>query len=277
MASALGDFLVTSRSRIRPEDVGLREGGRRRVPGLRREEVAQLAGVSVDYYIRLEQGRETSPSPAVAESISRALRLDEYGSAHLYRLAGLTPPRADDTLETVDANLLALLSDWDRHPAIVLGTAFDVLAANALGEALFLGFPGTRNLLESVFLVPAARELYPDWSDVAENTVAGFRLLHAAQPSHPRIQQVLGRLTAESAEFRAMWADHLARGRRMPTKRFRHPGLGVFELAVETFDVRSAPGQELVLYRAAPGSAAEAALNRLAAGSAPAPEPSPDR
>jgi transcriptional regulator with XRE-family HTH domain len=265
--TALGEYLSARRAQVTPELIGLPTHGVRRVPGLRREEVAMAAGMSVDYYIRLEQGRETGPSPAVADGIGRALRLDEYGLAHLYRLAGLTPRRAAITDEEVDPDLAALLSDWAEHPAIVLGHAFDVLAANPLGEALFLGFPSTRNLIESIFLDPAARDLYVDWADVAANTVAGFRLLDAAQPDDPRIREVRARLEAGSSVFRTMWADHLARGRRLRSKRFRHPLAGELELQIQTFDVRAAPGQELVVYRAEPGSEASAALAALRASS----------
>ncbi|WP_233551366.1 helix-turn-helix domain-containing protein [Amnibacterium setariae] len=249
MPSALGEFLQAARDRVRPADVGLSEGERRRVPGLRREEVAMLAGVSVDYYMRLEQGRETAPSGAVAAGVGRALRLDEHGLGHLYRLAGLTPPRAGATDERVEDDLLGLLGDWRAHPAFVLGQAFDVLAANPLAEALFLGFPGTRNLLESTFLVPEMRGLYSDWDVVARNTVAGFRILHAAQPADDRIRRVLDRVGAD-ADFRAMWADRLVVGRRLESKTFHHPHGGEIDLRIQTFDVRAAPGQELVVYRA---------------------------
>jgi transcriptional regulator with XRE-family HTH domain len=250
MPSALGEFLQAARDRVRPEDVGLSEGERRRVPGLRREEVAMLAGVSVDYYMRLEQGRETSPSGAVAAGVGRALRLDEHGLGHLYRLAGLTPPRAAITEERVESDLLGLLNDWRAHPAFVLGQAFDILATNTLAESLFLGFPITRNLLESTFLVPEMRGLYSDWEVVARNTVAGFRILHAAQPADARIGRVFERVSGASAEFREMWADHLAVGRRLVSKTFHHPIGGRIELRIQTFDVRAEPGQELVVYRA---------------------------
>ncbi|GAA1325482.1 helix-turn-helix transcriptional regulator [Pseudonocardia xinjiangensis] len=222
-----------------------------------------LAGVSVDYYVRLEQGREQSPSPQVAQAIGRALRLDEHGLAHLYRLAGLTPLRTASTASAVDPQLAALIDEWPEHPAIVLGHAFDVIATNSLGEALFLGFPSTRNLLESTFLEPATRALYTDWEIVATSSVAGFRLLEAAQPDDPRIRQVRDGLLASDTEFAAMWTDHEVRGRRMTTKRFRHPVAGDLELHIQTFDVRSAPGQELVIYRAEPGSPSASALGKL--------------
>lgn len=269
MPSPLGEFLILRRSRVQPADVGLRSNGRRRVPGLRREEVAQLADVSVDYYTRLEQGREASPSPQVAAAIGTALMLDEHALAHLYRLAGLTPPRAVPTAAAVDPQLAAFLNEWTDHPAFVLGQAFDVLAANPLAEALFLGFGPTGNLLESMFLDPAAAVLYRDWDTVAASMVASFRLLEAAQPREPRIVEVRGRLLAADARFAALWTGAEVRGGRLTSKRFRHPEAGDLELHLQAFDVRAAPGQELVVYRAERGSVSNDALKVLQAALRP--------
>lgn len=263
MTSPLGEFLKSSRDRVSPSVAGFQVTARRRVAGLRREEVAQLAGVSADYYTRLEQGRERSPSPQVVEAIGRVLLLDEHGLIHLYRLAGLTPTRSAVTTGQVDPGLLAMIHEWQEHPALVLGPAFDVAAANPLAEALFLGFPPRRNLIESIFLDPASRELYRDWHEIASNTVAGFRLLYAAQPEDAHIRKVLTALEDGGDEFSAMWANHLARGRRLPFKRFLHPQAGALELQIHAFDVRAAAGQELVVYRAVPGTADAAALALL--------------
>ncbi len=265
MASELGEFLRSNRQRIGPDDVNLPSGTRRRVPGLRREEVALLSDVSVDYYMRLEQGRETSPSPQVADAISRALKLDDHARSHLYRLAGLAPQRVDPTDEHVDPDLLALMQAWPDQPAICLGRAFDVLATNQLGHALFGGFAYSRNLLESIFLDPAARQFYADWRDVAEYTAAGFRLLSGAEPDDARLREVLASLLHGSADFREIWNDRLARGRRLTEKTFCHPDVGMMTLRVQAFDVRSSPGQELVVYRAEPGTASAEALERLRA------------
>ncbi|WP_431246505.1 helix-turn-helix transcriptional regulator [Leifsonia xyli] len=265
MPSPLGEFLAHSRSRVDPSALGITTGGRRRVPGLRREEVAARADVSVDYYTRLEQGREVSPSPAVAESIGRALALDEHGIAHLYRLAGLTPMRGKSTPSTVDPRLHALLMEWREHPALILGHAFDVLDTNPLGEALFLGFPQSRNMLESLFVDPVARSLYVDWEQIADSTIAGFRLLESAQPRDPRIAELRDGLLAASPEFRSYWNEHRVQGRRLETKRFRHPLVGDLTLNIHSFDVRSTPGQELVVYRAEPGTVSARRLGRLRA------------
>ncbi|MFI2362486.1 helix-turn-helix transcriptional regulator [Promicromonospora sp. NPDC019610] len=254
-ASPLGDFLRGRRDRLTPEALGLPVYGRRRVAGLRREEVAMLTGVSVDYYVRLEQGREVSPSPQVLDSLGEVLRLDDDGRQHLYRLAGLSPrPLPPAPVEEVDAALLELLLSWPASPALVLGRAYDVLAANPLGEALFGGFPFSRNLTRAVFLDPGARLLYPDWHLVAENAVAGLRLADGLLPGDPRIRAVVDELRVKSPDFVALWDRHDARGKRLDTKRFRHPEVGPLELRVHVFAVRGAPGQELVVYHAPAGS-----------------------
>ncbi len=264
MSTALGEFLRSRRGQVSPTRVGLPAAGRRRVSGLRREEVATLADVSVDYYVRLEQGRERHPSPQVLDALGDVLQLDEDGRLHLYRLVGLVPrPAAAGGGEQVSRQLVALMDAWPDTPALVLGRAYDVLAGNDLGHALFRGFPAGRNLLHAVFLDPEARRFYVDWDESAVNTVAGFRLLHGAASGDPRIRAVLAEVGRASAEFRALWARHEARGKRSEVKRFRHPEVGVLELEMEAFDVRSAPGQQLVVYQAGPGTPGAAALARL--------------
>lgn len=266
MVSSLGQFLRATRGRVTPAEVGLPDGHRRRVPGLRREEVAQLAAVSVDYYVRLEQGRETAPSTHVVDAIGGALLLDEHERTHLYRLSGLTPIRSEQTGVTVDPDIQALLDEWGEHPAFVLGNAFDVIAANLLAEQVFLHFGRDRNLLLAMFLDPEHRQLYVEWRVIALNTVAGFRLLYAAQPDNPRICEVLMRLMEHSSEFRAMWAEQRAIGRRLVTKTIRHPRAGELVLRIQTFDLRSAPGQELVVYRADPSTDTRERLQTLVSG-----------
>ncbi|GHH73194.1 transcriptional regulator [Promicromonospora soli] len=263
-SSPLGDYLRGRRAQLTPEALGLPVYGRRRVVGLRREEVAMLTGVSVDYYVRLEQGREVSPSPQVLDSLGEVLRLDHDGRQHLYRLAGLSPrPEPPAPVEEADASLLELMLSWRDSPAIVLGRAFDVLASNPLGEALFGGFQFSRNLTRSTFLDPRARTFYPDWHLVAENTVAGLRLADGLTPGSPAIREVVDELRVKSPDFVTMWEQNDARGKRLTTKRFLHPEVGHLELRVHVFDVRGAPGQELVVYHAPPGSPAAQALSLL--------------
>jgi transcriptional regulator with XRE-family HTH domain len=262
--TALGEYLRARRAQVRPEEVGVPKYGVRRVPGLRREEVATLAGVSVDYYIRLEQGRENSPSPQVLDALSDVLRLDDDAREHLYRVAGLTPGTSRETApERVDPELLRLMDMWPDNPAIVLGRAYDVLAGNQLAYALFDGFQHGPNLLMKIFLDPGARSFYPDWERVARYTVAGFRLLEGRAPNDPRIREVVDELSRRSADFAEMWNRHEARGARLASKRFRHPDVGELTLRINAFDVKSAPGQELIVYHAEPGSRSAEALALL--------------
>lgn len=265
MANAeLGGYLRARRGRITPAEAGLPSGGHRRVPGLRREEVARLAGVSLDYYVRLEQGRETTPSAQVVEALAGALRLGEDDRQHLFRLAGLSPRvRAAAVSDRVDPSLLALMRAWPDNPAVVYNRAFDVLAANPIADALFHRWSHSRNLMHVVFTDPTARTFYRDWHDVASNSVAGLRLNHGIAPGDPRIRQVLDELLAGSPEFAQLWAGHDARGKSLEHKSFHHDDVGALTLTMQTFGVRSSPGQELVVYHAEPGSTSADALALL--------------
>ncbi|MFC4008050.1 helix-turn-helix transcriptional regulator [Nonomuraea purpurea] len=262
--SRLGDYLRGRRAQVMPPDVGLPEDGRRRVPGLRREEVAMLARISVDYYLRLEQGRERRPSPQVLDALSDALLLDDDGRLHLYRVAGMSPlPRREGGVERTDPRLLALAELWDRTPAVILGRAYDVLAANALGRAVFHHLePGT-NLLLAMFLDLSVRSFYRDWETAAANVVAGFRFLEGARPHDPRIQEVLRTAMEDSREFADLWRRRDARGKSDAAKVLLHPDVGELTLRMETFDVRSAPGQQLIVYHAQEGTRTADALRLL--------------
>jgi transcriptional regulator with XRE-family HTH domain len=260
----LGAYLSARRARVTPDEVGLPATGFRRVPGLRREEVAMLAGVSVDYYVRLEQGRERAPSAQVIDALAAALRLAEDGRSHLFRLAGLSPrTRAAAGTDRVDPSLLQLMDAWPDNPAIVYNRAYDVLASNAIADALFHDWAHSRNLMHVVFTDPAARTFYRDWHEVARNSVAGFRLGHGEAPDDPRVRRVLTELLERSPEFADLWARHDARGKALERKRFQHRDAGPLTLTMQTFDVRSSPGQELVLYHAEPGSLSSEALALL--------------
>ncbi|MGW2628852.1 helix-turn-helix domain-containing protein [Streptomyces chattanoogensis] len=267
--SELGAYLTARRAAVTPAEVNLPATGYRRVPGLRREEVALLAGVSADYYVRLEQGRERTPSAQVLDALAAALRLDEDGRLHLFRLAGLGPrARAAAVPDRIDPSLLALMDAWPHNPAIVYNRAYDVLASNAIADALFHGWTHSHNLMHVVFTDPAARAFYRDWHDVARNSVAGFRLGHGAAPDDPRVRKVLTELLDSCPEFAELWARHDARGKALERKRFEHREVGPLTLTMQTFDVRSAPGQELVIYHAepaSPSSQAPALLGSLAA------------
>ena len=264
----LGEFLRARRAAVAPEAVALPPTGARRVPGLRREEVALLAGVSADYYVRLEQGRERNPSPPVLAAIAGALRLADDERLHLYRLAGLAPHPAPAPAEA-DLQLRRLLAGWPHNPAVVIGRAVDVLASNALGEALFGDQGGHRNLVVHMFLAPEAKSFYVHWEESAAYAVANLRFLAGSTPQDERVRAVVERLNAESAEFRELWARNDARLERLRVKGFRHPVVGELTLRMETFDVRSAPGQELLVYHAELDSPSAAALARLADLAAP--------
>jgi hypothetical protein len=223
-----------------------------------------LAAISVDYYVRLEQGRENHPSAQVLEALSHVLQLDDDARLHLYRVAGLTPsPTRSPAPERVDPELWRLLELWPDSPALVLGRAYDVLAGNRLAYALFDGFKQGPNLMLKLFLDPDARVFYPDWPQVARYTVAGFRLLQGRNPHDPRIREVVDELTRSSPDFVDMWERHEARAKRLSTKRFNHPEVGEFRLRIHAFDVRSASLQELIVYQAEEGSRGAEALALL--------------
>ncbi|TDD21408.1 helix-turn-helix domain-containing protein [Nonomuraea diastatica] len=260
----LGQFLRARREVLRPEDLGLPPGARRRVAGLRREEVAQLAGVSTDYYVRLEQGRERHPSAQVVDALARALALEEDAAAHLHQLAGPSVRRRPALRrEQVSPHLLRMMQAWPHTPAVVLGRCLTVLAGNTLGKALFAGHAHSGDLVRLVFLDADAREFYPDWDRVAVNTVAGLRAAAGADPDDPQLIEVVGELSLKSETFRTLWARHDIRQKTHETKRFRHPLVGELTLRYESLTVNGAPGQQLVVYQADPGNPSEEALALL--------------
>jgi transcriptional regulator with XRE-family HTH domain len=234
--------------------------------GLRRIEVAAAAGVSVDYYTRLEQGRERSPSPQVVASLARALTLDSEGQLHLFRLAGLSPVLTDPLPERVEPALFELMAMWTDIPAMVLNRAYDIVAANDVAEALFSPVIVGGNLALTVFLGHRAREFYQDWTAAARNTAAGLRLNKGASPSDERLSAVVEQLATGSAEFSELWDDNRVNGKNLEAKRFRHPEIGPVTLRMQSFGVRSNPAQELVVYHAEPGSTSAAAINELTGG-----------
>ncbi|OOV21811.1 transcriptional regulator [Streptomyces avermitilis] len=273
--NALGGFLRARRAQLRPEDTGLRTSGRRRVPGLRREEVATLAGVSTDYYMRLEQGRERHPSQQILEAVARALRLDDEAVAHLYRVA--TPStrrtRRAPRVERVAPHLRRLLDTWSDTPAFVLGHALDILARNRLAAALYAGFAHSDNLLRMTFLDPAAHHFYRDWEHAAESCVATLRRAAGIDAEDPRLWELVGELSMKNADFRVLWARHDVRGKTREAKLFHHAQVGDLELHYEAFTVNSAPSQQLIVYQAEPGGTsadALALLGSLSAGPVPA-------
>ena len=273
----LGDFLRARRELVRPEDVGLRVGGVRRTPGLRREEVALLAGISADYYLRLEQGRDRHPSAQVLEAVARVLLLDDAATAYLLGLIAPQPRRRRRPArrEAVPAGVLGLLGSVGL-PAFVEGRWFDVLAANDLARALSPALVPGSNRLRSVFLDPAEQELFPDWEAGTARLVAGFRGRIGTELDDPRVVELVGELSLGSERFRRLWARHDVRVPEAWEIEFDHPALGELTLSCEKLTVSGTDGQLLCIYHAAPGSSSAdklALLGSLVAGAPPAGAP----
>ncbi|MFF1476706.1 helix-turn-helix domain-containing protein [Streptomyces sp. NPDC058301] len=250
----LSEFLRARRALVRPEDHGM-PPGTRRTPGLRREEVAVLAGVSTDYYVRLEQGRERKPSPQVLGALAAALLLEDEEAAYLRAIVDPPPrgrPRADR--EYAGPQLVSLLDAWADTPALVYGRYLDLLAVNSLGEAMFSWLGSETSLISAMFLNPAAQDFYRDWAAVAQGCVAALRAANPAADDQ-RLQELVGELSVHNPDFARMWAHHEVRAKTASAKRFHHPLVGDLTLNFETFSVNSAPGQHLVVYRAERGSA----------------------
>ncbi|MCK8680944.1 helix-turn-helix domain-containing protein [Streptomyces lichenis] len=269
----LSEFLRSRRARLKPEDVGLPEFGRhRRVPGLRREELAQLAGVSVAYYTRLEQGNGRNVSLEVLDAIARALRLTEAERNHLTHLAKPAEKKrkraAANRPQTVRASVRHLLDALDGVPAYVLGRRLDVLAWNRMAAALLGDFaalePQERNMARQVFLSPHARELYVDWEAKATEVVSFLRMYAGCSADDPQLSVLVGDLSVRSPEFRAMWAKHTVAEKGHGVKRLAHPVVGELTLAYETLKVPDDHDQSLVTYTAEPDSPSADALRLLA-------------
>ncbi|RKE17554.1 helix-turn-helix domain-containing protein [Streptomyces sp. TLI_171] len=276
-STALGEFLRTRRARLRPQDVGLTIAtGRRRVPGLRREELALLAGVSVTYYTRLEQGQSVNASDGVLDAVARALRLDRDEHAHLRDLARphrAGRPAAAPRPEQARPATRHLLAAMDRVPAVVLDRANDVLAWNPLGHALLAGHldpaapdrPADRpNLTRLLFLDPHTRELYTRWQDEADVALAALRLTVGRHPGDRRLAALVGELAIHSEEFAELWARHPVRECTVGSKDFHHPLVGELALSFESLLTSDGTDHRLLLYTAAPGTPSAAALDLLA-------------
>ncbi|MFC0531092.1 helix-turn-helix domain-containing protein [Phytohabitans kaempferiae] len=262
--TALGAFLTARRARLTPGDVGLVSSGTRRVAGLRREEVAVLAGVSIDYYTRLEQGRERNPSASVLAAVARALDLGPDAHDHLFRLAGVSPGAAPTPgRPRVGQSLRELLDAWPDTPAVVIDRRLNLLAGNALADAFYADFTEADNLVRMTFLDPAGTTFFADWRRAAEACVANLRLALGHDPHDRRARELVEEMGAASAEFRRLWGRHDVQGKTHEAKTFRHGAVGELTLAYHAFDVRDAPGQQLIVYRAEPHSRSAEALRLL--------------
>lgn len=267
----LSEFLRSRRARLQPQDVGLTGFGRhRRVPGLRREELAQLAGVSVAYYTRLEQGNGRNVSSEVLDAIARALRLTDAEHAHLTRLAkpkALKKKRAARRQHMRPA-LQRLLDSIDGTPAYVVGRRSDILAWNAAAAALFGDWgelaPKDRNWARICFLDERARDFFVDWEQKASDIVSYLRMDAGCYPNDTELSALVGELSVKSDEFRRLWATHDVREKGHGVKRMRHPLVGELTLAYETLRLPDDCDQSLVMYHAEPGSASAQGLRLLA-------------
>jgi transcriptional regulator with XRE-family HTH domain len=270
-STALAACLRARRARVRPEDVGLPVGvGVRRTPGLRREELAAIAGVSVDYYIRLEQGKETNPSSAVLGALASALRLDDDARAHLFALADHVARRRPvhhQPTRTVSPNLRLLLENLRPCPALVLSRTSDVLAANPEGLALYHGLAAwpsaQRNTIRYIFRHPDSPALFGDWRASAAGAVADLRTVLAADPDAPDVAELVEELSAASPEFAALWERHDVRPKQGTQKVIHHPAVGTLSLGWEVLRVGDG-STRLTVHQAAPGTPDHDALSLLA-------------
>ncbi|WP_329331402.1 helix-turn-helix transcriptional regulator [Streptomyces sp. NBC_00663] len=267
----LSEFLRSRRARLRPEDVGLPDYGRyRRVPGLRREELAQLAGVSVAYYTRLEQGNGRTVSAEVLDAIARALRLSDAEHAHLTHLAKPKQRKKKPAGRTqqVRSTLLTLLDTMDGGPAILVGRRSDILAWNRMAAAVFGDWAELpaheRNWARLVFLRPEYRDLFVDWEHKASDIVSQLRLDAGRHPDDPRLSSLVGELSVKSEEFRRLWATHDVKERCHGIQRLHHPLVGELDLRLESFHQADNHDQMLAMYHAEPGSPSAQALRLLA-------------
>jgi transcriptional regulator with XRE-family HTH domain len=264
----LAAFLRSRRARVRPEDVGLKAGTRRRTPGLRREEVAQLAGMSVDYYIRLEQGRGPRPSRQILGALARALRLTDDERGHLYHLAGETPEIPPGPSQEVPPGILHLLERLDDTPAYVLNARQDILAWNPLAAALMTDFaalpPKDRNVIRWLFTAPIADRYDTDEyvAELADEAVADLRAAAGRYPGDPGIAELVAEVSARSPLFARLWDAGEVGIRRSSRKRLVHPVVGPLDLHCDVLDVPERD-QRVVLYTTAPGTPSHEALKAL--------------
>ncbi|MFI6165944.1 helix-turn-helix domain-containing protein [Nocardia sp. NPDC051052] len=260
----LGSFLRTRREKVDAASAGVVDTTRRRVTGLRREELALLAGVSPSYYIRIEQGRDRNPSREILEALARALRLDDAERAYLWSLA--TPPLAPVDSRAVPAHtvrpgVLHLLERWVDLPAFVVGPNRDVLAGTALAARVNPAWSPGHNLIEFTFLDPRAPQVYPDWDDISRQAVAGLRATAAARTAE--LAPFVASMRERSETFRALWDSHDVYARVMGDKRLRVDGIGILTLSFETFALAGHEGHVLYVYFPQPGSDDDEALRTL--------------
>src|SRR3954465_8477712 len=274
-ANDIAEFLTPRRAKIPPEQAGLPSYGKRRVPGLRREEVASLAGMSVEYYKRLERGNVSGASELVLEGLARALQLDDAERAHLFDLARAASPVAAKRSRPVKQKIRPVVQrilDQIGAPATVRNARLDYLGANALGRALYAPVFDSReqpaNSARFTFLDPAAADFYPEWDKVASELVAHLRSQAGRNPYDRNLSDLVGELSTRSDEFRVRWAAHDVRFHRTGIKHLRHPLVGDLELSYESMELSADDGLTMSIYTAEPGAASQQALDLLASWTA---------
>jgi transcriptional regulator with XRE-family HTH domain len=260
----LGDYLRARRGQVTPSEVGLVAGPRRRVAGLRRDELALLAGISSEYLQRLEQGRDRHPSADVLDSIARALRMDAKATAYLHQLAHPTPRSHDEPHAEHVSAAIAELTDQFPMPTIVVSRYQDVLAANQIARALSPGFQVGQNLSRWRFLDPAAKQVYPDWDEATALAVGGLRELSAEDPDDPRLLALINELSSSSERFKQLW-ERADVGYTKGINHMRHPDIGDLYLTRTKLDLPHTGGQHILTYHAPPNSASTHALDQLRA------------
>jgi transcriptional regulator with XRE-family HTH domain len=274
--SEIRDFLTSRRARITPEDVGLTTYGPRRVPGLRREEVATLAGVSVDYYNRMERGNLSGASESVLEALAGALRLDEAERAHLFDLARASRPsarpRGRQAKQNVRPSVQWMLDSMTGSAAIAENGRLDALATNQLARAfhahLFDGSGRPVNFARFIFLDPRAKEFFADWERAVRDCVALLRSEAGRNPHDRALSNLVGELSTQSEDFRGHWAAHNVRLHNKGEKRFNHPVVGELELSYNRIELPADPGLAIIAYTAEPGSKSAEAFDLLASWAA---------
>ncbi|TMM03819.1 MAG: helix-turn-helix domain-containing protein [Actinobacteria bacterium] len=271
LTNEIAEFLTSRRAKVTPDQAGLPTYGPRRVPGLRREEVASLAGVSVEYYKRLERGNASGVSESVLEALAQALQLDDAERAHLFDLARAANPIAPRRRRPVQQRVRPVVHrilDSITTPAIVHNSRVDYLAANPLGRALYAPLFESReqpaNSARFTFLDPAAQDFYVDWERVAKDLVAHLRSEAGRHPHDRGLSDLIGELSVRSAEFRTWWAAHNVRYHQTGTKRLHHPIVGDLELSYEVMELPADAGVTISVYSAEPGSRSQEAVDLLA-------------
>ncbi|WP_161972399.1 helix-turn-helix domain-containing protein [Glaciihabitans arcticus] len=263
----LGDYLRARRELLRPHDVGLTEGpGRRRVAGLRRSEVAILAGISTEYYVKLEQGQEANPTTQVLDALSRALKLDDTATVYLHALVKATERPAPQASSSAIDRTQWLIDSWPMTAAMVLDRYNDILAMNPLMAALVAGYRPGRNALTVLLTDPELRELYLEWEGLSGRSIGLLRSRVGLAPDQPRVQELIAELTRDSPRFRELWRRHDIEGMTEGTHPMNHPEVGRLDLHYAHLPLVGAEDHTIFLYYAEPGTPHELALARLVSG-----------